>query len=194
MKGSINMMPKEEKKQELREELSDMVMAVKIAMVTLDHTEPGTGDLVVEVLTEEIGKLHSKYADHSGAGATHCVCRCEDDTCGEENGGWHCCDEKHEDSSCEPERDPFVHEDLSFSQALEAAKHGARIARKGWNGKGQFVFVADDLEFHTEADLSALEGEVYVHSALVFCGTSGIQVGWLASQADMLSEDWFVME
>ena len=34
------------------------------------------------------------------------------------------------------------------------------------------------------------KGEVIGNMAIAFCGTSGVQMGWLASQADMLSEDW----
>ena len=85
--------------------------------------------------------------------------------------------------------------DLPFGIALEAAKHGARIARKGWNGKNQYVFLAKNLEFRTDADLSAYENNgVYVHDAMAFMGNHGLQVGWLASQADMLSNDWYIVK
>lgn len=84
---------------------------------------------------------------------------------------------------------------MNFGLAIEAAKQGKRIARRGWNGKEQYVFLAKDLEFHTDADLSAHEGkEIFVHDALAFMGTHGVQIGWLASQADMLGEDWYIVE
>lgn len=84
---------------------------------------------------------------------------------------------------------------MNFGLAIEAAKLGKRIARKGWNGKDQYVFLAKDLEFCTDADLSAHSGgEIFVHDALAFMGTQGLQVGWLASQADMLSDDWYIVD
>ena len=83
---------------------------------------------------------------------------------------------------------------MNFGLALEAAKMGKKIARDGWNGKDQYVFLVKDLEFRTDADLSAYNGEqVFVHDALAFMGTHGLQVGWLASQADMLSDDWRIV-
>lgn len=184
----------EKLKAEIRESVGDMVLAVKVAKVTMDHGEPGTGDLMVEVLVEELLQLHSTHSKCEMVLCNGCCdedtpcCATEGDTCGEESDG--CDRDAYDRNTCDSERT----DRLTFGRALEYAKRGRKISRKGWNGKGQFVFVADDLEFHTDADLSQLEGEVYVHDALVFCGISGIQVGWLASQADMLSEDWFVME
>ena len=32
------------------------------------------------------------------------------------------------------------------------------------------------------------------NKAIAFCGTSGVQIGWLASQADMLADDWEIVE
>ena len=32
------------------------------------------------------------------------------------------------------------------------------------------------------------------NKALAFVGTSGVQMGWLASQADMLADDWRIVE
>lgn len=81
---------------------------------------------------------------------------------------------------------------FTFGEALRRMKQGKRVARKGWSGKGQYVFLADNLEFHTDADISEFaDTGVHVWDALAFRGNSGIQVGWLASQADMLGEDWY---
>lgn len=87
---------------------------------------------------------------------------------------------------------------LSFGLALEAAKKGMRIARKGWNGKGQYVELGTDFQYTCAA--SDIPGSVSVQhtdigsKALVFVGTRGSQVGWLASQADMLADDWMILE
>lgn len=84
---------------------------------------------------------------------------------------------------------------MPFGLAIEAAKLGFKIARQGWNGKGQYV------ELATRVSYSNPQGEVYNvnhkdmgNKALAFVGTSGIQLGWLASQADLLSEDWVIVE
>src|SRR5574344_1179182 len=43
---------------------------------------------------------------------------------------------------------------MSFGLAIEAMKKGKKVARRGWNGKGMFLFLGTDIELHTEADLS----------------------------------------
>lgn len=85
---------------------------------------------------------------------------------------------------------------LSFDLAIEAAKMGKRIARKGWNGKGQYVFLAHGMDFHTNADLSELDDQdVEVLDCLVMrTATGAFCPGWLASQADMLADDWMIVE
>ena len=89
-------------------------------------------------------------------------------------------------------------EGMSFGLAIEAAKRGERIARKGWNGKGMYVFLADDVEFNTDADISEFYGSadgVYVAPMLVLRTAQGnLQPGWLATQSDMLAEDWHIVE
>ena len=39
-----------------------------------------------------------------------------------------------------------------------------------------------------------MEYDAFGNAALAFVGTSGVQIGWLASQADMLACDWVVVE
>ena len=87
---------------------------------------------------------------------------------------------------------------MNFGLALEAAKKGSKITRRGWNGKGMYVFLADSVEFHTDADLSEYWGNVdgvCVLPVLVLRTAKGdLQPGWLASQNDMLADDWEVVE
>ena len=85
---------------------------------------------------------------------------------------------------------------MNFGLALEAAKKGERVARKGWNGKDMYIFVAHAMDFHTDADISALDqAEVEVGSVLVMkTAQNGFQPGWLASQADMLADDWYIVK
>ena len=83
---------------------------------------------------------------------------------------------------------------MSFGLAIEAAKKGKRIARKGWNGKRQYVELATAISYTSPigAVVNA-EHDAIGNQALAFVGTSGVQMGWLASQADMLAEDWMIV-
>lgn len=85
---------------------------------------------------------------------------------------------------------------MNFGLAIEAAKKGKKIARKNWNGKGQYVFLAHGVEFHTNADLSAFaDTDVEVHDLLVIKTSQDIfQPGWLATQSDILADDWYIVE
>lgn len=86
---------------------------------------------------------------------------------------------------------------MSFGLAIEAAKMGKKIAREGWNGKGMFLFLATDIEFHTEADLSCvsdLEGDLTLPAFVMKTADDQFCVGWLASQTDMLADDWKIVE
>lgn len=87
-------------------------------------------------------------------------------------------------------------ETTDFAGAIRAVKQGCRCARKGWNGKGQYIELAKNISYDTEA--WSLRHEVLHHEdigseAIVFVGTRGRQIGWLASQADMLADDWYMV-
>ena len=83
---------------------------------------------------------------------------------------------------------------MTFGMAIEAAKKGKRIARMGWNGKEQYVELASCISY-TGADGETVNAEhaAIGNRALAFVGTSGVQMGWLASQADMLADDWMIV-
>lgn len=86
---------------------------------------------------------------------------------------------------------------MNFGLAIEALKQGKKISRKGWNGKGMFLFLADNINVHTEADLacvSHLEGDLILPSIVMKTADDHFCVGWLASQADMLADDWFIVD
>lgn len=89
-------------------------------------------------------------------------------------------------------------DNMTFGLALEALRRGLKVARAGWNGKNQFLFLVkgESLEYETSANLACLE-EVEVHhpDVIAIKTTIGdIQVGWIASQTDMLAEDWKIVE
>ena len=80
---------------------------------------------------------------------------------------------------------------MTFGEAINAAREGRRIAREGWNGKEQYVELATCISYvNTEGKVVNCEHDAIGNKALAFVGTSGVQMGWLASQADMLAEDW----
>lgn len=84
---------------------------------------------------------------------------------------------------------------FDFGEAIRRVKKGARVARKGWNGKDQYIA----LGIVFSVTLKYGTGIVPAHEdigneAIVFFGTRGQQIGWLASQADMLADDWYEVE
>lgn len=101
---------------------------------------------------------------------------------------------------------------MNFGQAIEALKQGKMVARKGWNGKGMFIYLVkgrlvEHEEFRGEAINAVkmaykLEGNVneypssrIVNSHIDMKSADGsLVIGWLASQIDMLAEDWNIVE
>lgn len=84
---------------------------------------------------------------------------------------------------------------MAFGLALEALKQGKKVCRAGWNGKGQYIELATNVSYVNPAgSVTNVDHEQMGNKAIAFVGTSGVQLGWLASQADMLSEDWMVIE
>ncbi len=84
---------------------------------------------------------------------------------------------------------------MNFGLAIEAAKRGAQIARRGWNGKGQYVELASAISYVTPGGETVnAEHEAIGNRAFAFVGSSGVQMGWLASQADMLADDWHIVK
>jgi hypothetical protein len=68
---------------------------------------------------------------------------------------------------------------FSFSAALEHLKKGEKVSRQGWNGKGMYI----ELQ---KPDKNSKMTLPYIYMKTV----DDKLVPWLASQTDMLSEDW----
>ena len=101
---------------------------------------------------------------------------------------------------------------MTFSEALEQLKQGKKLKRKNWNGKNQFVFLIHGEDIQTaysawmsdywikdypEDTLSHFvnDHDIKLTDLLAIKTTSNqIQLGWLASQKDMLSDDWKVVD
>lgn len=84
---------------------------------------------------------------------------------------------------------------FNFGEAIKYLKRGFKVKRQGWNGKNQFIELASAISYVSPAgEVVNCEHEAIGNMAIAFNGTSGVQMGWLASQADMLAEDWMFAE
>ena len=81
---------------------------------------------------------------------------------------------------------------MNFGKAIEALKEGKKVARSEWNGKGMYLFLC----FPASIEPKAENVEIYSarQSIAIRTADSSIVVGWNASQEDMLSEDWMIVE
>lgn len=95
---------------------------------------------------------------------------------------------------------------MTFGQAIEAMKAGKKVARSGWNGKGMYLWLMPAAtvkaewcrEPHLKEVAEANGGEIeclgtirmYTHDST---GRKAVLTGWLASQSDMLCDDWMVV-
>lgn len=101
---------------------------------------------------------------------------------------------------------------MDFSKALVHLKEGKHLRRRGWNGKGMCIFLTEgsvvemkDLKPRSETAISlhAVDsGFDYTEEAVVrirdhidmVAADGTLVIGWLASQTDMLAEDWEIVE
>lgn len=80
---------------------------------------------------------------------------------------------------------------MNFGEAIQLLKEGKRLQREGWNGKNQYIELATNISYkNSNGEIINVEHDAIGNNAIAFIGTSGVQIGWLASQADMLAEDW----
>ncbi len=91
---------------------------------------------------------------------------------------------------------------MNFGNAIEALKSGDRVAREGWNGKGMFlIYVGGTSAVEPRAGtpyadhLISPNGTVDINPHIdMKTATGEMQPGWLASQTDMLADDWQIIE
>jgi len=100
---------------------------------------------------------------------------------------------------------------MNFSQALESLKLGSKIQREGWNGKGMYLTLvqgypvnghlnADSVDSEVEGKTQGKAGQMLSHIVMKTAGDSQFwgagysdYVPWLASQTDILAEDWNIL-
>lgn len=87
---------------------------------------------------------------------------------------------------------------MNFGDAIAALKKGDKVARDGWNGKGMFLFLVPGSTF--TVNRPPLLGiypdgtEIQYHAHIDMKTAQGYVVPWLASQADMLAEDFYAVD
>jgi hypothetical protein len=84
-----------------------------------------------------------------------------------------------------------------FGSAITALKNGYKVAREGWNGKGMFLYhvPANKYQFTTTIgeSIADSDGKVEYGAYIAMKTAQGNVVPWLASQTDVLAEDWTVI-
>jgi len=93
---------------------------------------------------------------------------------------------------------------LSFGMAIEALKAGKRVSRAGWNGRGMWLVLVPgqkDVPLRAGTPYATALGqescEILPHIDMWTVNSEGRRAmlpGWVASQTDMLSEDWEIVE
>ncbi len=91
---------------------------------------------------------------------------------------------------------------MNFGQAIEALKEGKKVTRKGWNGKKMFLWLKQAAQLKSDFLHDPILKQVVEENggAMDALGTicmktadNKVLTGWLASQTDMLSEDWEIV-
>ncbi|MEE1076502.1 MAG: DUF2829 domain-containing protein [Acutalibacteraceae bacterium] len=83
---------------------------------------------------------------------------------------------------------------FSFGEAIRLIKQGKKVARKGWNGKGMYIFEVIADGFWTNSNITDLEMPIINESIAMRTSDKSVCIGWLASQSDMFAEDWIIVE
>lgn len=83
---------------------------------------------------------------------------------------------------------------MDFGLALNALKHGEKVTREGWNGKGMFLYLVNGSKFEVNRpplNTILAPGTLVDYRAHIDMKTADNQfVPWVASQTDLLADDW----
>jgi hypothetical protein len=85
---------------------------------------------------------------------------------------------------------------MNFGQAIEKLKEGKRVARKGWNGNGMFVYYVPAAAYPPSTDImkELFGGENIPYRAYLALKTAQNDIAtWSPSTSDALAEDWEVI-
>jgi len=84
--------------------------------------------------------------------------------------------------------------EMTFGDALVMLKAGRKVARAGWNGKGMHIYLEEGRHLPLAAGIEKGTTRIYDPVFVMYTAQGSHQPGWLASQSDMLSEDWCIVE
>lgn len=84
---------------------------------------------------------------------------------------------------------------LNFGQAIYALKDGLKVCRSGWNGKGMFLYYVPANNYPAVTEIAKETfGDTVPYGAYIAMKTAQNNVvPWLASQTDVLAEDWEIV-
>jgi hypothetical protein len=86
---------------------------------------------------------------------------------------------------------------LDFGTALIALKSGHKVTRAGWNGKGMFLYFVPGNEYPAQTDIAKDTFPSGMVPYRAYCALKTVQgdvAPWSASQSDILSSDWEILE
>ena len=110
------------------------------------------------------------------------------------------------EGACGDTERPVGH--MDFGEAIRALKAGHKVARSGWNGHGMYLWLKPAVEVKREwcrdpylieaIDKNGGESIAALGTISMFThdstGHKAVLTGWLASQSDMLCEDWYIVD
>ena len=82
---------------------------------------------------------------------------------------------------------------ITFGMAIELLKQGHTVARSGWNGKNMFVFQIQANHWDFDTDVQWVD-DIDTLDFICMKTADNKLVPWLASQTDVLAEDWCIVE
>ena len=83
---------------------------------------------------------------------------------------------------------------MNIGEAIQALKAGKLVAREGWNGKNMHLYLEDGHMMPVRGGVYAGSKRIYDPVICMFTAKGTHQLGWLASQADLLAEDWQIVD
>lgn len=82
---------------------------------------------------------------------------------------------------------------MNFGEALKVIKQGKKVAREGWNGKGMYIFLSPAVGCQMYEKFTG-KGINDLRPFIVMKAVDDTLVPWVASQTDILAEDWVEIE
>lgn len=88
----------------------------------------------------------------------------------------------------------ILKQNLSFGAAIESLKKGNCVSREGWNGKKMHIYFENMYHEIIQAGIYKGTERRYDPVICMFTAQKTHQPGWLASQADILANDWCIID